>query len=141
MDTWKGDYQGVPVAIKAFRAYATHHSEEKQVRVERAGDISLLYMYNDVTLQILWELIPMYKKLIHPNVAAFRGATTTLFPLALVYDWGEEDTILKYVQTHSEAQPLTLVRLLSHLLTSYTQQCSHLPAAAGCEGFTVPSLP
>ena len=53
----------------------------------------------------------MYKKLIHPNIAAFRGVTTELFPLALVYEWGENGTILEYLRSHPEAQPLTLVRL------------------------------
>ena len=34
MDTWRGDCQGVKVAIKAFRASTTQNLEEKQVRVE-----------------------------------------------------------------------------------------------------------
>ena len=34
MDTWRGDYQGVQVAIKAFQASTTRNLDEKQVRVE-----------------------------------------------------------------------------------------------------------
>jgi len=48
-------------------------------------------------------------KFAHPSIAAFRGVATELFPFALIYDWGENDTIMEYVKLHPEVSRLTLV--------------------------------
>jgi hypothetical protein len=61
------------------------------------------------TLQILWKRVPMWKKLVHPNIAVFYGATTGLFRLALVYGWGENGNIIRYVESHPQAPRLALV--------------------------------
>lgn len=75
---------------------------------ERA-DVSLLTF---LTPQILWRRVPVWIRLSHKNIATFRGVTAD-YPLALVYDWGEHDTIMKYVKAHPEARWLTLVRTLT----------------------------
>ena len=54
--------------------------------------------------QILWRLVPVWSKLSHSNIVTFRGVTTELSPFALVYDWGEQDTIMKYTKLHPEAR-------------------------------------
>jgi len=35
----------------------------------------------------------------------------TLFPLALVYDWGENGTIIEYAASHPDASRMALVRV------------------------------
>ena len=56
----------------------------------------------------------MWMKFAHPNIAKFRGVNTELFQLALVYDWGENDTIIEYVKLHPNASRATLVPQLTY---------------------------
>lgn len=64
------------------------------------------------TFQILWESVPIWKKLSHPGIATFRGVDTELFQLALVYDWDSEenDNVMQYVESRPQANRLILVR-------------------------------
>lgn len=55
-------------------------------------------------------------KLNHQNVAVFRGVTMGRFQVALIYDWGDNGTIMEYLELHPDSPRLTLV---THL-TSYT---------------------
>ena len=61
--------------------------------------------------QILWKLVPMWTKLRHQNIAAFRGVVveTDRFRLALVYDWEENGNIVQYTASHPEVPRLPLV--------------------------------
>ena len=52
----------------------------------------------------------MLMRLSHPHVLPFRGVDTTLSQVALVYDWGENDDIIKYIASHPEASKKALVR-------------------------------
>ena len=89
------------------------------------------------TLQILWREVPAWKGLSHPGIAAFRGVDTEIFPLALVYDWGEN--VMQYMETHPEASRPTLV--LYFLPCDVTNITSPWVIAAGSrEGFRVPPL-
>ncbi|KAF9647767.1 kinase-like protein [Thelephora ganbajun] len=90
MDVWRGKYQSTRVAIKAFRAYPIQSLEEAK--------------------EVLRKLVPMWKKFTHPNVVAFRGVTMENFRLALVYDWGENGNIMRYVKSHP--MPPRLILLL-----------------------------
>ena len=69
-------------------------------------------------LQILWKLIPKWRKLNHPNIVTFWGVDMTLFPLALVYDWEENGDIMEYLGSHPEASRPGLVRI-SFLVTRH----------------------
>jgi len=66
----------------------------------------------NVSLQILWGLAPALMKLTHRNIAKFRGVTTDLFQVALIYDWGENGTIMEYISLYPDAPRLTLVSYL-----------------------------
>jgi serine/threonine protein kinase len=52
----------------------------------------------------------MWGKLSHQNVLPFRGVTTTLFQLALVYDWGHSGNITQFVASNPRASRVSLVR-------------------------------
>jgi hypothetical protein len=89
------------------------------------------------TLQILWSMVLVWKRLSHPGIAAFLGVDTEVFPLALVYDWGEN--ILQYMESHPEASRPALV--LDFLSCDATNITSLWAIAAGSrEGFRVPPL-
>lgn len=60
--------------------------------------------------QILWKLVPTWRRLSHENILSFRGVNTTLFPLALVYDWGEKGNINQHIASDPGASRLALVR-------------------------------
>ena len=57
----------------------------------------------------------MWMKFSHSNIAKFHGVNTNTepFQLALVYDWGENDTIMKYVKSRPNASRATLVPQLT----------------------------
>jgi len=74
--------------------------------------------------QILWKLVPIWKNFNHPSVAAFRGVSTNVFPLALVYDWAGNGNIIQYLESHPDAPRLVLV--LSLLLYDVTRLISLL---------------
>ena len=52
----------------------------------------------------------MWKRFTHPNIIAFRGVNTTLFQLALVYDWAGNGDIMQYTMSYPDAPRSTLVR-------------------------------
>ena len=59
--------------------------------------------------QVLWNRVPTWKKLYHPNVLQFRGVNVALLPLALVYDWGQNGNVIEYVTLHPRAPRPILV--------------------------------
>jgi len=63
----------------------------------------------NLTVQILWNFVPMWTKLNHPSVATFLGVDTKIFPLALVYGWGGNNNIVCYLASHPAAPRLILV--------------------------------
>ena len=89
-------------------------------------------------LQIVWKLVVTWKRFTHPNVAPLRGVNTTLFQLALVYDWAENGNIMEYMEAHPDAPRSTLVLIL--LPNSTTHLTSLVTAIAGCEGPTASPL-
>lgn len=76
----------------------------------------------------------MWKKFTHPNIAVFRGVTTSLFQLALVYDWGEKGNIMQYIESHQAPPRLDLVQIfpphdIAHLI--------QLPGYSSCKSQVV----
>ena len=51
----------------------------------------------------------MWRKLSHENILPFRGVNTTLFQLALVYDWGHHGNISQYIALNPGASRPSLV--------------------------------
>ena len=104
-DIWRGEYYTMQTAIKAFRIYpAQSLKQAKEVSIQSPSEVCLLH----ANLQILWKRIPMWRKLSHDNILTFRGVTTTLFPLALVYDWGENGSVSQYLASHPRASRVSL---------------------------------
>jgi len=83
-------------------------TRQRRCALNERVDVSF---YN-LTPQILWKTVPVWIKMSHPNITKFQGVTID-YPLALVYNWGERDTIMKYVKAHPEASRLTLVPYLA----------------------------
>ena len=52
----------------------------------------------------------MWRKLSHQNILPFRGVTTTVFQLALVYDWGHNGNIMQFIASNPRAPRASLVR-------------------------------
>ena len=104
-DVWRGEYRGTQVAIKAFRIHpASKLKEAKEVCVQSAWEVR-----SQLSFQILWKRVPMWRRLSHENILVFRGVDTTLFELALVYDWEQHGNIIQYLSLHPEASRPRLV--------------------------------
>ena len=59
--------------------------------------------------EILSELVPTWKRLIHENVLPFHGVDMSIFQLALVYDWGHNGNVIQYLKSHPNASRAKLV--------------------------------
>ena len=94
-DTWRGVWGNKPVALKAFRIYPPQDLLDAK--------------------KILWKFAPTWKRLIHENVLPFHGVDTSLFQLALVYEWGQNGNIMQYLESNPGASRAKLVIELPHL--------------------------
>ena len=88
-DIWRGTLIGKQVAFKAFRIYALQDLQEAK--------------------GILWKLVPIWKRLIHENVLPFHGVDTSIFELALVYDWSDNGNIIQYLESYPDVSRPKLV--------------------------------
>jgi hypothetical protein len=88
-DIWIGTLTGKQVAFKAFRIYAPRDLQEAK--------------------KILWKRVPIWKRLIHENVLSFHGVDTSIFQLALVYDWCDDGNIIQYLESHPDVSRPKLV--------------------------------
>ena len=105
-DIWRGEFHGTHVAIKAFRIHPARDLEEaKRVCAQYPSDVRCR-----TNLQIIWKRVPMWMRLSHENIMPFRGVNTTLFQLALVYDWGQNGNVNQYIASHPGASRQSLVR-------------------------------
>ncbi|KAF9651819.1 hypothetical protein BDM02DRAFT_3109883 [Thelephora ganbajun] len=91
-DIWRGTWNDKPVALKAFRIYPLQDLQEAK--------------------KILWKLVPTWKQLAHENVLPFHGVDTSIFQLALVYEWGHNGNIMQYLESHPDASRPELVTVL-----------------------------
>jgi len=105
MNVWLGVHDGERVVIKEFRAYPESMAEVKKVRIDREKGARF-----KTILQILLRRAVMWKRLAHPNVNAFLGATAQSHPPALVYGRAVNDNIISYLEIHPDAPRLTLVQ-------------------------------
>lgn len=51
----------------------------------------------------------MWRRLSHENILSFRGVDMTFFELALVYEWGPNGNINKYIALHPGVSRPSLV--------------------------------
>ena len=109
-DIWRGDWNNTPVAFKAFRIYPLQDLLEAK--------------------RIIWRMAPIWKRLSHENVLPFHGVDTSMFQLALVYEWGHNGNIVRYLEAHPEASRPKLVMALCSSLCHFadcTSSCCKLP--------------
>ena len=92
-DIWRGTLGDNQVALKAFRVYLPQD-------VQKAKNI-------------LWKLAPIWNGLAHENVLPFRGVDTSIFQLALVNDWCDNENIMQYLESHPNASRPELVTVPS----------------------------
>ena len=96
-DVWRGIWNDKPVAFKAFRVYPPQSLLEAK--------------------KILWRQAPIWKRLSHENVLPFHGVDTSIFQLALVYEWGKNGNIIQYLESNRNAlRPKLVIALLSILV-------------------------
>jgi len=88
-DIWRGGWNNRQVALKAFRTYPPQDLQE--------------------TKKILWKQVPIWKRLVHENVLSFHGIDTSIFQLALVYDWGQNGNITQYLELNPDSSRPELV--------------------------------
>ena len=77
------------MALKAFRIYPPQDLQEAK--------------------KILWKQVPIWKRLVHENVLSFHGVDTSIFQLALVYDWGQNGNITQYLELNPDSSRPELV--------------------------------
>ena len=95
-DIWRGVWNDNHVSLKAFRIYPLQDLREAK--------------------KILWKSVPVWKRLAHDNILPFHGVETSMFELALVYDWGYNGNIIQYLKSHPSASRPKLVTFLLHLI-------------------------
>jgi len=88
-DIWEGTWNDKHVAFKAFRICSPQDLRELK--------------------RILWKPAPIWKRLVHENVLSFHGVDTSIFQLALVYDWGHNGNITQYIESNPDASRPDLV--------------------------------
>ena len=93
-DIWRGAWNNQRVALKAFRIYPPQDLQDAK--------------------KILWKQAPVWKRLAHDNVLSFHGVDTSIFQLALVYDWGHDGNIMQYLESRSSVSRPELVSIRLH---------------------------
>ena len=105
IETKKGKLGRVRVVIKTISVHETDVLEKpKKVRM-----CSLLVISVDEHSQILWQRVPMWQRLTHPNILRFRGVHLDLKKLSLVYDEAEYCGITQYIAAVPQAPRPPLV--------------------------------
>jgi len=95
-DIWRGLWNDKRVAFKAFRIYPSQDLSDAK--------------------KIIWRLAPVWKRLKHDNVLPFHGVDTSLFQLALVYEWGHSGDITQYLKSKPDAsRPRLLLQVAKAL--------------------------
>lgn len=95
-DIWRGDWNGKPVAFKAFRIYPPQDLLEAK--------------------RIIWRMAPIWKRLVHENVLPFHGVDMSMFQLALVYEWGHNGNIMQYLGSNPKvSRPQLLLQVAKGL--------------------------
>jgi len=117
-DIWQGTWNNQQVALKAFRVYPPQELQEAK--------------------KILWKLAPIWKRLVHENILPSHGVDTSIFQLALVYDWGHNGNITQYLGSHPDASWPELVSVLRFVRSPFADQYSKLLQVA--KGLQYPPL-
>jgi len=103
------------VALKAFRIYPPRDLQEAK--------------------KVLWGLVPIWEGPVHGNVLPSYGVDTSIFQLALVYEWGHNGNVVQYPESHPDASRPKLVSVLLRFAhgPSPDQSLKLLQAAKGLQ--------
>ena len=99
-DVWRGGWNNRQVALKAFRIYTPQDLQAAK--------------------KVLWKQVPIWKRLAHENVLSFHGVDTSIFQLALVYDWGQNGNITQYLKSNPSASRPELVSVTPPLRMTWS---------------------
>ena len=106
IETRTGKLGGVRAVIKTISVHETDMLKEpKKVRTR-----SLLVSSADEDSQILWQRVPMWQRLAHPNILHFRGVHVAPTKLSLVYDEADHCGVTQYIAEVPQAARPPLVR-------------------------------
>lgn len=120
-DVWLGRYEGRPVALKVLRIYGRDNLKKvKKVRLAETAFDTVAHISQSFCREaVLW------KRLSHPNILPFLGASTKLFPLCMVCEWMENENIVSYLRKHPRSNRLELVSASCASDGNSSEICSH----------------
>ena len=108
-DLWKRDWNGGKVAVKSLR-FAPDDDRDKTIKVTFAGrQISGIARGTHARLQRFCKEVLLWKRLNHPNILTFYGASTNQNQFSLVCPWMESGNVLSYTRKNPKANRLRLV--------------------------------
>ena len=111
-DVWKGEYEGVEVAVKVLRVYP----KSDFVKIKRVGfPVCQRARVNRLvpTTQRFCKEVITWKALRHLNVLPLLGVMMDNNQLAMVSEWMANGNINKFIKTHRDANRFKLVGFYS----------------------------
>jgi len=109
-DLWKRDLNGGKFAIKALRFHPDDDSREAtQVTTFSVGRSLRIPRGSHHHLQRFCKEVLLWKRLNHPNILAFHGASVNQNRLCIVSLWMENGDVVSYTRKNPEANRLQLV--------------------------------
>jgi len=109
-DLWKRDLNGRKFAVKALRFHPDDDSREAtQVATFSVGQSLRTPRGAYRHLQRFCKEVLLWKRLNHPNVLAFHGASMKQHQLCIVSPWMDNGNVVSYTRNNPEANRLRLV--------------------------------
>ena len=109
-DLWKRDWNGRKVAVKALRfAPDDDRSKTTKVTVSSVGRSLGITWGTHFRLQRFCKEVLLWKRLSHPNILTFYGASTNHNQFCMVSPWMENGNVISYTRRNPEANRLRLV--------------------------------
>lgn len=120
MHVWRGDWRGKPVAFKVFPIYPDQIFREVK--------------------KILWKALPIWKRIEHESVVPIYGVETSIFKLALVYEWSQNGNIMEYLESKPSTSRSKLVIILCSCRGPLPHCLLTCQVAVSRQGASIPSL-
>ena len=112
-DLWKREWNGQGVAVKALRfSPYDDRSKTTKVTIPFFCQFSRISMGAHNRLQRLCKEVLLWKRLNHPNVLPFYGASMSDNRFCMVSPWMDSGNIIGYSRKNPEANRLRLVSLV-----------------------------
>ena len=112
-DLWKRVWNGRKVAVKALRfAPDDDRSKTTKVTIFSVGWSLRILWGTRYHLQRFCKEVLLWKRLNHPNILPFYGASMNQNQFCMVSPWMENGNVLSYTRKNPEANRLGLVSLI-----------------------------